>query len=56
MPDEIRRLISCGFTAKNAEDIYSKYEAKNDWNGLSDFVRTCELLYDDRKEYPKEAF
>lgn len=54
--DKIKRLIACGFTEKNAEDICFKYGARGDWDGLENFIRGCELLYDDRKEYPKEEF
>ena len=54
MSDKISRLVACGFTEKNAEDIYFEYGIRRDWDGLENFIRGCELLYNDRKEYPKE--
>lgn len=54
MSDKIKRLIACGFTEQNAVDAYNKYAFRGDWNGLENFVRSCELLYNDHKEYPKE--
>ena len=54
MSEIINRLIACGFTEKNAVDICCKYGAKGEWSALEDFVRGCELLYNDQKEYPKE--
>lgn len=54
MSDKIKRLVACGFTQKNAEDIYFKYGARGDWDALEDFIRGCELLYNDYKQYPKE--
>lgn len=54
MSDKIKRLVDCGFTQKNAEDIYFKYGARGDWDALEDFIRGCELLYNDYKQYPKE--
>ena len=54
MSDKIERLLACGFTKENAEDIYYKYGALGDWLGLEQYVRICELLYNDRKQYPKE--
>lgn len=56
MADKVNRLIACGFTEQNALDIYYKYAARGDWDGLEKFIRSCELLYDDQKEYPKEEF
>ncbi len=54
MSDKINRLIACGFTTQNAEEIYFQYGVKGDWTGLESFIRGCELLYNDYKQYPKE--
>lgn len=50
----IDRLIACGFTEGNAIDICYKYAANEDWAGLESYIRSAELLFDDRKQYPKE--
>lgn len=54
MSDKVKRLVACGFTERNAWDIYYKYAAQGDWAALERFIRGCELLYNDHKEYPKE--
>lgn len=56
MSDKIKRLVACGFTEKNALEIYSRYSRREDWDGLERFTRECELLYNDYKEYPKEEY
>lgn len=54
MSDKVKRLIACGFTENNAWNIYFQYGTLGDWDGLDRFIRWCELLYDDYKQYPKE--
>lgn len=48
----VNRLIACGFSEAEAEEIYFRYAALQDWGGLEKYVRAIELYYDDRKEFP----
>ena len=54
MTEKIRRLVDCGFSEKTAIKIFETYYDRKDLNGLESFIRECELLYNDYKEYPKE--
>lgn len=50
----IERLIACGFTEANAVALYMGYMEHSDAEGLEKFVRSTELIFDDRSEYPNE--
>lgn len=43
------RLLACGFSQKMAHDILTVYGA--DHEGLERYIRTVELIFDDRHEY-----
>lgn len=49
-----RRLVKCGFTTKNAQNVCDQFLARYAADELEHFVRTTELIFDDRKEYAKE--
>ncbi len=50
----VQRLVNCGWTETNAIDTCMYYAAKGDWDGLEKYIRECELMYDDRREYPPD--
>lgn len=47
----VSRLMGCGYPEEAAVDICRKYASDGDFTGLEAFVRSNELLYDDRKQY-----
>lgn len=47
----VERLMVCGYPEEAAVDICRKYASAGDFSGLEAFVRSNELLYDDRKQY-----
>lgn len=47
----IQRLMDCGWMETSAVEICQKFAADGDFSGLEAFVRSNELLYDDRKQY-----
>lgn len=48
----VSRLVKCGFTQSNAEDVCMRYAADNRWDDLEDYIRGNELFYNDQRQYP----
>ena len=41
MPDYMERLVACGMNLADAYEVCDDYIYDSDYQGLSDYVRTC---------------
>lgn len=44
----IERLIAIGYDQQQAEKVYTQYKAHGELNKLEDYVKTRELIKEDR--------
>lgn len=51
----IERLMRCGYRDDTAMEICRRYLTEQDAEGLTVFVRTSELMTDDRREYAEDV-
>lgn len=50
MEDDIRRLIKCGFTEKNAIDVCDKFYREHDFHNLERYIRFAEIVFGNERD------